>query len=359
MEISQEAAEGTLLTYDSRQEERPLEATANGLFFIVGCGRSGTTLLQVMLDSHPRLALPNETHFFSDFYRLNRHMGDLSARDKYEQALDSVLKTEHFAPMGLDRQRVLELSQERSLSWQTLFLALLTAIREERGAPMIGEKTPAHISHLWSLYEWYPSARFIHLVRDPRAVVSSYLKAPFYRQFGKNLFHALNAWRTALNIHFDATPRIDPKRYMALRYEDLVRQPEIELRRITEFLQIDFDPRMLEFHKREKTGFLAGESHKLGTLKPVYQDSTEKWRKDLTPKQLALVESALGPLMEKMGYLESHTPQSPLQRLHMAQLFVRYKVRLRLRRLAKMLRLLPEEDLGEIAQAVTKDSAKG
>ncbi|HEY0867506.1 MAG TPA: sulfotransferase [Fimbriimonas sp.] len=336
---------------------RVMEETANGLFFIVGCGRSGTTLLQVMLDSHSEIALPNETHFFCVLHRRNhQRIGSLETPGSFEKALDLALSYEHIEPIGLDRERVRELAATRPPSWEALFLALMAAFRELRGVTRVGEKTPAHVLYLQRLYREYPHARFIHVIRDPRGVIASYLKAPFYRKFQGNPYHAINSWRSAIDIHFAAQEGLDPARYTSVRYEDLVESPRSELQRLSGFLGIPFEERMLEFHTRSNSGFLQGETHKLGTLKPVYRESTELWHKDLSPKMLELIEGALGTRMKALGYGIEARPGNWKSRVQMGLLFLEYKTRVRVRRVLEFLGLLKGMDLGGIAEPPPQDS---
>lgn len=327
-----------------------LEVSEKGLFFIIGCGRSGTTLLQVMLDSHPEIVMPNETHFFSSFSKgiRNRHPLIKTPAD-VQAAVDDMLAFEHIRPMNLDRARVLELAAEGAPGWDTIFLAILTAFREQRGGHRVGEKTPAHYLSFWHLYEAFPDAKFICLIRDPRAVVLSFMRASFYRNFGKNPMHAIQSWRLAVDHHAAAEARADPARYVSVRYEDLVHQPEEELRRLSAFLGIEFDPSMLAFHAREFSGFLAGESHKLGTLKPVYKDSTGKWREELSPSQVQLIESVLSSRMQRLGYALETSPRAT-DGIRSAMLYAAYKGRNWARKAMQRAGLAKRSDLGGLAE---------
>ncbi|CAN5526737.1 hypothetical protein BH11ARM1_BH11ARM1_18380 [soil metagenome] len=336
---------------DTSPSAQAMQSTENGLFFIVGCGRSGTTLLQVMLDSHSDIALPNETHFYSVFFRRKKgKYGQMDSPELLESALDEVMQIDHFRAFGVEKAQVLAYAQSQKPSWETLFLALMTAFRVSRNVQKVGKKTPSHLGYLWDLYTKFPDAKFIHVIRDPRAVLLSYLKAPFYKNFGKNPFHAMNAWRNAADIHFDAVGRIDPKRYTTVRYEDLVSKPKEELERLCGFLEVPFQESMLEYHKRSYSGFLEAETHKLGTLQPVYTGSLDKWKEQLSPQNIELLEAFAGDRMTKLGYEITAKP-TPKLNAQLKFLFLSYKTRVRFRRLKQMVGLAPVSDLGGVAEA--------
>jgi hypothetical protein len=277
----------------------PLAGIGRNLFFIVGCGRSGTTLLQVMLGNHPEITLPNETGFYSLLRRRNqRTLGELETPAKFRRGYEVAMDFWRVRELELDRERVWELCQGRTPSWETLFLAILAALAERRGAVRVGEKSPGHFQYLALLSERYPEARFIHLIRDPRAVACSY-----FRTFGiRDIGAKCKRWQLAIAEH-DRFAGPLGRRYMALRYEDLVREPERTLREVCSFLGCGFAPEMLAYHERDHLGFAKHQMHHMAnTLRPVFTSSLDKWRSELARDQIALVEHVLGDEMERLGY---------------------------------------------------------
>jgi hypothetical protein len=161
----------------------------------------------------------------------------------------------------------------------------------------------------------------------------------------------MNAWRTAIDLHFARGVHLDPARYTTVRYEDLVSQPRAELQRLCEFLGIPFQEDMLEFHARSYSGFLEGESHKMGTLKPVYSDSAEKWRESISPQLQELIDSALGDRMSRLGYSVEKGDRKARAAFQMSVLRLRYKSRIRVRRLLQMAGVIKPNPLGGLAEA--------
>lgn len=270
------------------------------LFFIVGCGRSGTTLLQSILLSHPDIAIPPETKFASKFPAYAPNLRDLSHQDNFDRALEIAIADQRRKNIPFDEPRLRELAHAAPRSWDGLFLAFLTAVADKEGAPRVGEKSPAHTPLVGRLSESFPNAKFIHLVRDPRAVMLSRLRAGFT---AGALGTEIPRWREAADMHRDHAARLGPSRYLLLKYEDLVTNLEPTVRSLCAFLDLDMRPEMLEPHKREKKGFNPRSKGWMeNTLKPVFTGSIEKWRTELTPAQIALIEFALADDMRAMGY---------------------------------------------------------
>jgi len=268
---------------------------ARRLFFIVGCGRSGTTLLKSMLDAHPGIYLPPETFFFSTIRQ--RFPGGEKA--SIESKLLYVAQRWWIRDAGIQEQDLQrELSAFANPGWKELFLATMAALiaDAQKQVVAVGEKTPAHISSALELLDEYPDCRIIQIVRDPRGVLSSYrgVKVGTNQAAG-----VIREWRRAWEKHqqLEGHPR-----YLQLRYEDLIRDAESELRKVCAILAVPFDPAMLAFHARTDTGFAAEQAHHSSTLKPLFHSSLEAWKAKLSARQIALVETHLAEGMAAFGY---------------------------------------------------------
>lgn len=285
-----------------------------GMFFIVGVPRSGTTLLQAMLASHPRIAVPPETEFFM------KHRPPAGAARGDEGAwvehIDRWLASRGFTEQGLDagamraRLRALGASQRTAPG---VFLELLAAHSERTGKPRIGEKSPHHCRHVEELAALFPHARFIHIHRDPRDVVASLMKVPWVK--GSHLTLA-RGWAKIMRDHSRLVRAMPADRYTTVRYETLVERPEDEAARLCTFLGEVMQPEMLAFHERADRGFAERESSwKGGTLRPVSMSSVGRFRADLTPRQVAGVQRVVGGLLTEFGYRPEPVRPSVLWRI--------------------------------------------
>ena len=139
--------------------------------FIVGAPRSGTTLLRVILNRHPQLAMFGiESQFFRRVYARQAAFGDPADPRNRTRVVDAYLAIEPIRNMGLDLGVVREKMIQEGSSWSGLFRAMLQANADLQGKRYAGEKTPVHALHVRTLCEWFPNCSIIHIVRDPRAM---------------------------------------------------------------------------------------------------------------------------------------------------------------------------------------------
>lgn len=256
-------------------------------FFILGCHRSGTTLLQQALNRHSQIAIPPETKYFSSFLghshacqarRLERINRDLGIR---------------LPPIS---RRVRSDTMARAL-FEELAQAYVRRL-DKPGIAYFGEKTPAHTGYWPQITKLFPKAKILWLYRDGRDVALSMRGVPWMSQdlavnFLVWLFYAWKqeqaAARRDLAAHF-------------VKYEDLVMHPEQELSRVSEFLGIRYEPAMAQAYGNQE-GVLPWEaSWKARAFQPITADRAGVWRQELSEADLTLLESLGGDALERLGY---------------------------------------------------------
>lgn len=286
-------------------EPKDATATAIAPFFVVGCPRSGTTLLQRMLDAHGELAITPETHFVRRFWLRRLSYGSLHRDASYRRLIDDVVSVPEFADMGLDASSYREQAWAGPRSYAHLFDLLLRQFGSTRGVRRVGEKTPSHARFIGTLTRFFPGAKFVHIVRDPRAVVSSWRNVPWSTGLPGT---DAEVWRR----HVAAVRVSSSTRGSAihtLSYERLVEQPEAALRDLCSFLEVSFDPRMLRFHERELGSLdLEREPWKASAAKPLDTAPIDRWRKELSAASVAQIEAVAWFEMKRQGY----EPESPI-----------------------------------------------
>ena len=265
-------------------------------FFVVGNRRSGTTLLRLMLASHPRLGVPPESGFT---VFLGWYFGHLRFDERILDCfLDRLLTDDFNQDWALSRE-ALEgpLRSRLPCGFPAIIDGVYRVYLEKNfpGACRWGDKTTWYQHHLPELDSYFPAARYIHIVRDPRAVLASYRKVP---HLPNDAIAVAADWRRSVSAIRSFGAR-RPSRYLEVQYEDLVRDPEAVLRRICGFLGEVFDPMMLEYHRLNREQRLEPERHmgwKARTLDPPAEDRIEAWRRELDPRDVRIVESIAGPL---------------------------------------------------------------
>jgi hypothetical protein len=266
--------------------------------FLVGCPRSGTTLLQRLLDAHPVIAVAPETHFIRRFWQQRDRYGDLESDGRFTRLVDDVLSMPEAAEMHIDAAALRAAAQVIPRTYAALFGLLLARFAAGRGAAVVAEKTPNHLLYMPTLEEFFPGARFIHIIRDPRAVVNSWRRVPWSTGAVAGDAHV---WRRYIRTSWDHRPTGGS--IHVVRYEALVRSPEAVLRDVCSFLQVAFDPVMLRFHECEPSTLnLAREPWKSGASSALYERSIEEWRHQLTAREIAEVERIACVEMTWLGY---------------------------------------------------------
>lgn len=274
--------------------------------FIVGANRSGTTLLRLMLNAHPHIAIPDEVNYFESAFQ-GIPVTDWAAPgltdDEYAafvtERIEAMLA---HSGMDLDRASLQAAMRAGPATFRTPYAVLLHHWAEKHGATRWGEKTPGNLFFVDVLREMFPSARFIHMVRDPRAGVASMQRVSFFPDDV-----ALNALirRTFADDARTRLPSVVPASHRrAVRYEDLVTDPEATLRSLCAFLETSYHPAMLHFHQAAEQHMSddAATAFNATATRPVQTGRVRAWETRLSRHEVAMVETICQTEMEAFGY---------------------------------------------------------
>ncbi len=280
--------------------------------FVVGATRSGTTLLRLMLDAHPQIAIPSETHFIPDLITAREEHG--AGPDQMLEMLTSHRRWGDFRIAGTElEERWLALPELTGPAAVREFFKLYG--EKQGGPPRWGDKTPGYVKRMRDIQDYLPEARFIHLIRDGRDVALSILK----QSFGPETIEAAaDRWRGRVLRGRSQQPYLVV--YMEVKFEDLVLDTEGQLRRICEFIELDFDPAMLGYHERaeerlkEKARELPRgkgrdpqsaerrlKSHEK-TFEPPNPALVGGYKTKMEPADQAAYEALAGDLLAELGY---------------------------------------------------------
>ncbi len=259
--------------------------------FVVGCGRSGTTMLRTILDKHPDLAIPPESLFIVDYLKAQKFF-------KGPRLLKSILSESELSEWGI---RFAESDfNDLELNAGNIITRCHEIYSRSRGKVIWGQKTPRFVRFLPLLCQFYPRARVIHVVRDPRAVVSSLINSNVHRS--NALFAALR-WRRDAGAGHAAMSQ-DPGNILEIRYEDYVTEPGAVTAEICEFLGIPFVQEMIENDGQalpEYNNSYYSSVHHLLT-KPPDSSRISAWQGRLSDRELAVVEWICSDLMNELDY---------------------------------------------------------
>lgn len=278
-------------------------------FFIVGVGRSGTSLLMSMLNAHPEIILPPETHFFGNYVMRNPRISTADFKAK--------LLTDHrFARLGMSEEDISQVlaGMEGMFSPLVFYRAMLVHYSRQRDGWVIGDKAPKNVEYLPTIKRLFPDAMIIHIIRDPRDVYLSRTKAKWSSGYSDTAHYV--ACRSQYLLGSDLGPRLFGDRYYQMRYEDLLSDPEGQLQSVCRWLGVEFKEQMLMFAQSARELVSADEEQwKKETLGPLLGDNSGKWKRELSPSKIWAVEAACSPYFRDGYYRLSDNPKSVFQRL--------------------------------------------
>lgn len=275
--------------------------------FIVGSPRSGTTLLAAMLAAHSKLSCGPETHFFrwlesTDGQRL------LDPDNWPVQAVDFVcsisrttftdenrrLLIDHY---NLHPDQISSFLQKQKPSTAAIVASVTEQYMHQQGKERWAEKTPDHLEHLPDIRSAFPDAQIVRILRDPRDVALSLLKVPWGVS---SLLEGLLFWTRQDEIS-RAFFEKDQNCY-TLRFEDLIASPQVELEKLCEFLDIDFEPQMLDTSQTGKNLNSREVAWKRKSSQPIDHTRIQVWRRELATGDNQMAEALIGDRLKAYRY---------------------------------------------------------
>ncbi|MAT71684.1 MAG: hypothetical protein CMJ58_19430 [Planctomycetaceae bacterium] len=261
-----------------------------GAIFIVGVGRSGTSLLQSMLHAHPQIRFLPETGFF------RRYVADRRPRRWSPERLQETLATDQqFQRAGIEPQ-----DAAREGAWG-LYLQMRKSAAGASPPRYVGDKDPRSIECLPEVKRRFPDAIVIHVMRDPRDVLLSRMKAKW--SAGRPWWVHPLIYRSQFRRGRIDGARLFGEQWIELKYETLIAQPRSTLERLCEQLSLAYHPDMLAFSQAAQELVARDElSWKKETLGQLLADNAGKWRRELTSFQALFVEAACKEAFVDVGY---------------------------------------------------------
>lgn len=254
--------------------------------FVVGCSRSGTTLLRLILNRHSGIAIPQETWYFPQlYYELPR----LIRTGNWRRAVATrvlELNSKHFPELSIE---ILE-----GILWETNednFADIVAVVNREfmlrQNKRRWGDKTPGYVRHLAMIKELFPNAKVIHIVRDGRDVVPSLLRYWSVGPQTDSFVETALYWRDHVLAGLNEGPLAFGDRYFEITYEDLVQNPEPTVRSICRFIDEEFEPQMLVSSAADNVPLKEWHTE---TRKEINGSNVSKWNKTLDNYELSVVE---------------------------------------------------------------------
>lgn len=263
---------------------------------VLGVRRSGTTLLRVMLDRNPALAIPDESYFVPQLARRHRRTVQPGA------FVDDLRRLPALVEWGLEPDAVAARLRPGMRTGEAIG-AIFEAYAAGRGKSRWGDKTPLYMQHLPLLEHLFPEALYVHLVRDGRDAAVSFLAVPpgiMTEGWGHPRDAAGFAcqWATEVRDARALGERVGADRYLELRYEALVADPAAELRRVCAFAGLAYDHAMLGYVGKTEA---ARKEHQRRLNEPP-RVGVRNWRTELARDDRTAFEAIAGDLLAELGY---------------------------------------------------------
>ena len=292
--------------------------------FICGHPKSGTSLLRAIFDSHPQLVVyPEETVFFRRYLPKASGLdlkGQLELAEKYLIHIftwnrdNPPPSQEGFPdrdyshiPVRAIRQAMWQIGEVDYRHPGDILSAVMLAYGQVTGQANENtlhwvEKSPYNEYYAGQIFSWWPEARCIHILRDPRDNFASYqLK---HASWGVEFFAA--NWNRSTRAGMQNQERFGAGRYTILRYEDLVQSPEASLKKLTEFLQIEWNPSLASPTRAGSQW--QGNSMFADQFQSISAAPVARWKDKLSPQEAAIIEWMAGDAMQAAGYRRETPP---------------------------------------------------
>jgi hypothetical protein len=284
------------------------ETTPPPFPFLLGCRRSGTTLMRVMFDSNPEMAVPLEAYFPVDPPAAWLGSGG---------AIDAGAVVSAFERKRWFRKLPLEAGAFRAAveagdirAYPDVVRCFFRTYADAQGKPRYGSKTPRHVILQPQLAAMFPEARFVHIVRDGRDVVLSLLEVD---RDMPDLRTAARFWRDRVTRGRADGRRLGAERYTEVRYEDLLDDPEHVLRRLCAFVEMPYDDAMLRYYERIPDMVIGTGVHAKLSQPPT--KGLRDWRTQMSPSDVDAFEVIAGDALDAFGYERAGRAPSRTDRL--------------------------------------------
>jgi hypothetical protein len=295
-----------------------------------------------MLGSHSRIYIPPESDFIPNFF-LREPTKELSDGE-VARILHTIFDRYRFVkewqggPPEPDPFILSMPDRTPAAFLDTLYSAYAT----QYGAQRWGDKTPIYASYVDLIHEIFPQAQVLHIIRDGRDAALSMLDKYERDEFHVDVFFAARNWVRRIRSAQRAGSRIGPDLYYELRYENLIDDPEGELRAVCDFLGEAFEPGMVEYHQAARERIPANSHFFSNVRNPPSRQRIGRWRQEMSVADQRLVQSVQGRLLAELGYTVFDLgPMSVQEYARLAALAVKYAVLQAGRRVLQAFGLFP------------------
>ncbi len=273
-----------------------------------------------MLHCHPELAIPRETRFVLEAFRQRTRFGDLQEVANRRKLARWIFTRDQSDArrLGLDPETAIERVVAAPPTLGSALATCFAMYAEKHGKPRWGDKRPMYASRIATIWDLFPNAHFINVVRDPRACVASLRKLGWY---DGSIVPSVELWERSVTAVDRWRSKLRADQLLDVTYEELILDPESTLTEAVSFAALATDrsafEQMLSYHELEET---RSERYHSNLSRPIDTSRMTAWTEALEPPEIAFIEEATAPLMRRWGYEPSadgvSAPAELLSELH-------------------------------------------
>ena len=296
----------------------------NPYVFIVGCPRSGTTLLRHIVSAHPEIVITPEAHWIPRWFEQRK--GLTPEGRVTPELVPALLAHRKFPLFRLGPEELLSLAgTDQPMSYASFVTGIFDLYGKARAKELVGNKTPDSVRRMNTLHSLWPQARFVHLIRDGRDVALSLMNWASVQSKKPGTFPTWNHdpvstsafwWELNVRRGREAGESLGPELYREVRYESLVGHPEQECAALCDFLGLKYDEAMLHYHEAfVETAGGEGAGH---GWEPI-TTGLRNWKTQMAADDVERFEAAVGDLLGELGYPRAFARPRPVAVEHSAQ----------------------------------------
>lgn len=270
--------------------------------FLISSERSGSNLITKLIDSHPNYCGPSPTHLFRIYALNHKKYGDLNNNSNWEILIDDTLCVLE-SQFGSWKSQVTKEELLKEVV-QGNEINLLRYIYEKEALTL--NKTHVFVKELYTydyinyLLDKIPDAQFLHLVRDPRDTALSFKKSPSHR---KNIAEFVPIWLKDQEGTLSIAKQLSNEQFLTIRYEDILQAPESTLTKVSSFLNVPYNERMLTYHENKLTQENAQRMAAWKNLDhPLLTSNCGKFKNGLNASEIQYIEESCSEIMHKLNY---------------------------------------------------------
>jgi len=258
--------------------------------FIVGCPRSGTTLVLRLIRDYLDVGFGRDDGRFVRFKNLIDHYGDLNHTANLASLLHDIFAEddfrERFRGLTLDPEEMMAAMEKRTYS--EVVRHIYAAFALIQGKARWGDKTPRYVFHMGELLDMFPDAKFVHVIRDGRDVALSLFRMPWGAP--RNCYVAAKYWKERTSAAQACGDVIGEEKYLEVKYEHLLTDPISVFQEILDFGCFDID-------RDQVVGRFRKEMHTT-----LNRDNFDKWKTNLSASEVRVFEQMAGDKLRELGY---------------------------------------------------------